>query len=53
VLREIELAEEIRVVVEDLELEARRSRDDLFDLGERLLVLARDLDDDVLVARGS
>src|SRR5206468_498317 len=37
--------------VEDLELELRRLRDDVLDLLERRLVLARDLDDDVLVAR--
>ena len=44
--------EEVAVVVEHLELEARGLADDLLDLVERLLVLARDLDDDVLVARG-
>ena len=40
------------VVVEHLELEARRLADDVADLLEGLLVLAGDLDDDVLVARG-
>ena len=47
-----DLAEEVVVVVEHLELEARRLADDVADLLERLLVLAGDLDDDVLVARG-
>src|SRR5690606_4090722 len=43
--------EEVRSVVEELELETRRLADDLADLLEGLLVLAGDLDDDVLVAR--
>ena len=44
-------AKKSRVVVDHLELEARGLADDVLDLVERLLVLAGDLDDDVLVAR--
>src|SRR5262249_55088732 len=43
-------AEEIRVVVEELEFEARRLTDDVADVAEARLVFAGDLDDDVLVA---
>ena len=39
-------------VVDHLELEAGRSADGLLDVAEALLVAARHLDDDVLVARG-
>jgi hypothetical protein len=48
----LELLEEVRLVVDHLELETRGLADDLADLLEALLVLAGDLDDDVLVAHG-
>ncbi len=53
-LREVfvlRLGEEVGVVVDHLELETRGAADEILDLVERLLVEARDLDDDVLVAR--
>ncbi len=46
------LTKEVAPVVEHLELEAGGLADDVADLFERPLVLARDLDDDVLVAHG-
>ena len=42
--------EEVDLVVDHLELEARRLADDVADLAERGFVVAGDLDDDVLVA---
>ena len=45
-------AEEVVVVVDHLELEPRGLADDVADLGELGLVLAGDLDDQVLVADG-
>ncbi len=44
--------EEVGVVVDHLELEAGGLADDVADLGELALVLAGDLDDEVLVADG-
>ena len=43
-------AEEVGLVVEQLELEPRGLADDVADVREALFVFARDLDDDVLVA---